>query len=165
MEIDFLLDDITEKNPKSLTDYIKSVAFGESLLFPTTLSLVYDGLVGRSFPKQEAGGQSAAERAPRASNSTSGINPSPTLAPLPSTQQAEYEPEPELVPPGAVWLTCFRCDEPARVQDLYAETRCPRCPSRGPRKGRPFMQCPSCNQIRVVLRDRCFTKSCQARFV
>ena len=52
MEIDFLLENITEKSSELLTDYIKSVESGASPFFPTTLSLVYDGLVGKSFPNR-----------------------------------------------------------------------------------------------------------------
>ncbi|KAF9779859.1 hypothetical protein BJ322DRAFT_1113175 [Thelephora terrestris] len=52
MEIDFLHNNVIEKNPKLLTDYIRSMASGESPFFPTALSLVYDGLVGKTFSKQ-----------------------------------------------------------------------------------------------------------------
>ena len=176
LEIQFLLKHFTEKNPKLLMEHIQRMASGGTPFLPRTLSLVYDKLIEKVFVRSTAtgagpgkpvqtGGQSTTEpeSAPstQASNPTSGVDQSPTPAPPPSTQQAEPEP----VPLGAVWLRCFKCHERARVQALYDGTRCPRCPSRSARKGRPFMQCPSCNYVRAVRWETCARNACQARFV
>ena len=178
LEIQFLLKHFTEKDPKLLMEHIQRMASGGTPFLPRTLSLVYDKLIEKVFVRStatgagpgkpvETGGQGATgpEPAPpaQASNPSSGVDPSPAPVPPPSTQQAELEPEP--VPPGAVWLQCFKCHERARVQDLYDNTRCPRCPSRGGRRGRPYMQCPSCDRLRTKPLEHCARNACQARFV
>lgn len=50
MEIE-VLDACAEKDSKLLLDHIQSVVSGEASFFPTTLSLVYDRLIGKAFPK------------------------------------------------------------------------------------------------------------------
>lgn len=174
LEVQFLLKHFTEKNPKLLVEHIQRMATGETPFLPTTLSLVYDKLIQKVFLRSiatgfgpgkptESGGQSLTEPAPatQASNFTSNVDPPPTPTPPPSTQ----EPGPEPVPLGAVWLECFQCGERARLRDLSDGTRCPRCPSRGARKGRPFMQCSACNHVRAEHRETCVRNACQARFV
>ena len=174
LEVQFLLENFTEKDPKFLMEHIQRMASGETPFLPSTLSLVYDKLIEKVFVRSTAtgagpgkpagtGGQSVKELAPstQASNPTSSIKPFPTSPLAPSTQQAE----PELVPPGAVWLECFQCGERARLRDLFDGLRCPLCPSRSLQKGRPFMQCPSCNLVRGVRRETCDRNACQARFV
>lgn len=159
LEIRFFLENFTERDPKQLMEHIQRMASGETPFLPTTLSLVYDKLIQKAFVRSPAtsagpgksagtGGQSITEPAPptQSSNTTSSVGPPPTPVPTPSTQQAE----PELVPPGAVWLECFQCGERARTRDLYDGMRCPRCPSRSPEKGGP-----SCNVHRVTSYGQC----------
>ena len=51
MELEFLDKNFTEIYPESLTDQIKSAASGEAPFLPVILSLVYDMLAEKSFPK------------------------------------------------------------------------------------------------------------------
>jgi len=51
MEIQFLHETFTEKDPKLLIDHIQRMVSGEAPFFPTTLSLVYDRLAEQTFPK------------------------------------------------------------------------------------------------------------------
>jgi DNA-directed RNA polymerase subunit RPC12/RpoP len=71
---------------------------------------------------------------------------------------------PDSIPLGAVWLVCLQCNGFVRMRDLYEGVRCPHCPSRGTKKGRPFMRCPSCNLVRTTCSDTCVRFACQARF-
>ena len=184
MEIEFIHNNFTEKNPKLLMEHIWRMASGEALFFSTTLSLVYDGLLERVFTQSGSGSgkptdiwnQSVPKATPttQTSNPTLGFYP-PFTFNLPSSPrrqppapvlefETEYVPEPGPIPLGAVWLECFQCSQRARMRDLEDGLRCPRCPSRSAKKGRPFMQCPSCNQVRTMCRDNCTRLACQARF-
>src|SRR5882757_5270960 len=49
MEIEFLHKRFTEKDPQLLMDHIRRMGSGEAPFFPTTLSLVYDKLIGGGF--------------------------------------------------------------------------------------------------------------------
>jgi len=65
MEIQFLHENFTEKDFRSLMDHIQSMASGEAPFFATTLSLVYGGLIRKAFSKHAPlgsglGGQSVA---------------------------------------------------------------------------------------------------------
>jgi len=51
MEIQFLHETFTEKDPKLLIDHIQRMVSGEAPFFPVTLSLVYDRLAEQTFPK------------------------------------------------------------------------------------------------------------------
>ena len=51
MEIEFFHERFTEKDPELLIDHIERMASGEAPFFPTMLSLVYDRLVEKTFPK------------------------------------------------------------------------------------------------------------------
>lgn len=51
MEIEFFDKNFIGRDPKSLMDHLRSVASGEASFFPNTLSLAYDKLFERSFPK------------------------------------------------------------------------------------------------------------------
>lgn len=173
MEIEFLHRNFTEKNPKLLMEHIQKMASGQAPFFPTTLSSIYDKLVEKALTTgfvpgnpTEAGNQSIAEPSPM----TQGLIPPATIntafitnIPLPPTPGPGAEPE--LVPRGAVWLECFQCGEPARMRDLFDGMRCPQCPSRNSKKGRPFMRCPSCNLIRVGRKETCIRHACQSRFM
>ena len=48
MEIQFLHENFTEKDPKLLMDHIKKMAAREAPFFGTTLSLVFDKLVEKT---------------------------------------------------------------------------------------------------------------------
>jgi len=56
MEIQFLHETFTEKDPKLLIDHIQRMVSGEAPFFPATLSLVYDRLVEQTFPKNVSPG-------------------------------------------------------------------------------------------------------------
>jgi hypothetical protein len=172
-EVEFLHRNFTEKNPKLLIEHMQRMASGDAPFFSATLSLVYDKLIERVFaevmPTGSGPGKST-EAAPttKTLNPTASVlSPSTTNSSLPPSQPPptpapEPKSDPEQVP---VWLRCFQCSEPMRVKDLFGGLRCPQCPSRGSGKGRPFMRCSSCNLIRVVNKETCDRKVCQARFV
>ena len=101
VEIEFFHENITNKDSKLLIDYLQSVGSGEIPFFSATLSLVYDGLFDKAFPKpspfnpgpgQVPGGQGAITPTPtQASNSTSNAtsssisNTTPSVAPTVAT--------------------------------------------------------------------------------
>ena len=175
MEVEFFYKNFTEQNPKLLMDHIRRMASGEALFFSTTLGLIYDKLVERTFVQPaasgsgpvksgETGDQSATcTPTTQAQGSSTNVNsPSDPSTNLPPSQQ---NPEPDPVPLGAVWLKCWQCGEPARMRDLFDGLRCPLCPPRSLAKGRPFMVCPSCNLVRGIRRDTCVRLACQTLFV
>ena len=181
MEIEFFYGNSADRNPKLLMDHIRRMASGEAPFFSTTLSLVYDKLVENSFGQPAAPDRCSAGSAGTGNQSIAGTSTIQTQDPPSSvnspsspnthlprgewvSQQAP-SPEPEPIPLGAVWLRCFQCHERARLRDLYEGLRCPQCPSRSIKKGKPFMRCPACNMIRTVARDTCIRYACQARFV
>ena len=49
MEIESLHKSFTEKDPELLMEHIQRMAYGETPLFATTLSFVYDKLVEKAF--------------------------------------------------------------------------------------------------------------------
>ena len=141
MEIDFLHKNITGNNPKLLTDYIQSIASGESPFFPAALSLIFDGLVGRIFPKQYqftfgpsnfSGGQGVTTPTPfqpsswtpaTASSSTSNANSSITptvVGPSAFTSASPYVSRPSVPSPTAA---------PSSTPDPVErkELKCARC--------------------------------------
>lgn len=172
MEIQFLHKSFTEKGPKLLMDHIQKMASGEMPFFATTLSLVYDKLVEKAFLKPNPSGSGLGKpiEVPSVADSTSSVPSTSTSnnTPLPSPQPA---PAPNLEPVSSstssppVWLECYQCGEPARREDLYGGLRCPDCPSRGGKRGRPFMECPICNVVRATLRDTCIKNTCGVRFM
>ncbi|KAF9650005.1 hypothetical protein BDM02DRAFT_1688248 [Thelephora ganbajun] len=180
MEIQFLHGKVIGEDPKLLMDHVHRMASGEIPFFPTTLSLVYDKLVEKSFTKPISFGldfdsrtedKSPIDPTPplQTSGSTPAIDASPTINPVapPSNSQAPAsttEPITLDTPSNSTWLKCVRCGELARLRDLYEYLRCPRCPERG-KSGRPFMQCLSCDASRVTLRDDCSRKKCRKRFM
>lgn len=170
MEIDFYRTS-TGHDPKLIIGHIHKMTSAEIPFFSTKLSLIYDTLVEKIFAQPatsgsileksaKSGEQSAAEPAA----TVQAPNPSDTPLP-PSPQAPDSLPEAEPISTGAVWLECFQCNERARLQDLYHGLRCPRCPPRTRARGRPFMQCPSCNLVRGTPKDHCVRATCQARFV
>ena len=64
MEIQFLLKNFTEKDPKLLMDHVRRMASGEAPFFATTLSLVYGKLVEKVFtrPTSSSSGTSGLEK-------------------------------------------------------------------------------------------------------
>lgn len=179
MEIQFLHERVVEKDPKLLMDHIQRMASGEAPFFPTTLSLVYDKLVEKAFTELSlfdpgSGGnterQSLAHPTPppQTSTSTSSAVPSSTVGPAsPSNSRAPASTSgafPSTTIPKLTQLRCVRCGELTRLRDLYEGLRCPRCPARGT-KGRPFMQCTSCNVMLTELRDACPKKKCRRRYM
>ena len=180
MEIQFLHEIFADKDPKLLMDHFQRMASGEAPFFAGTLSLVYDGLVEKTFTrptssspglKKPIEGQGIAVPTPplQASTSTSNVpspsTPSDSLLSSLQTPNHEPEPEPEPAPGPWVWLQCNQCGNSATKVELYDGLRCPDCPPRGGKKGRPYMQCPLCNVVRVTPRDICVKILCRARFV
>lgn len=169
IEIEFLLRNFTEKNPKLLMEHIQKMASGEAPFFSATLSLVYDKLVERVLTQPispgkptEAGNKSAAEP----TSTTQASSPMFSFVNSAATPTVPLPPQsPAPVPHAPVWLVCFQCGDQARMQDLPEGTRCPRCPSRSPQKGKPFMQCPLCRLVRAARHPTCVRAVCQVRFM
>ena len=176
MEIEFLLKSFTEKDPKSLVEHIQRMACGEAPFFSTTLSLVYDKLVERAFAQSIPSGSRLGKSAEVQSvvDPCSPFQASPSASSVPLTPVSSYppsfsapDPDPEPAPPGTpplAWLRCNQCHEPARLKDLFDGTRCPQCPSRSARKGRPYMECSLCRVVRATRRNNCIRIVCGARF-
>jgi len=180
MEIQFLHEQFTDNDPKLLMDHIQRMTAGEAPFFPTTLSFVYDKLIEKAFTQhtspgsgleKSTGGQSVmVPNSPiEASTSISRITPPPAASVTPPSSLQTPAPNPEPISPSTTapraWLRCNQCGEHAPLEDLYDGLRCPQCPSRGGKKGRPFMQCEFCNIVRVTRRDDCIKILCRAMFI
>ncbi|KAF9779862.1 hypothetical protein BJ322DRAFT_346861 [Thelephora terrestris] len=175
MEIDFLQKNVLEKNPKLLTDYIRSMASGDSPCFPTVLSLVYDGLVGKTFPKQHTftlgsnsfpGAQSVTTPTPLHTSSWT------SAAALPFTFDLSSSFTPTVAGSSRTVverqeLKCARCRGKARLGQLYGGLHCPWCSEDGKNgegvKGRPYMRCCGCTHLRTTRTKRCVP--CDAKFL
>ena len=94
------------------------------------------------------------------STSTFGVATSST----PRTPAPNPEPVPSSTSPPLVWLRCNKCRGTAGLKDLYEGTRCPVCPSRSAKKGRPYMDCSSCGRPRTKASASCKAKTCRVRF-
>ena len=171
MEIQFLHENFTEKDFKSLMDHVQRMASGEAPFFATTLSLVYGGLVKKAFSKQTPfgsglGGQSAATPTPPLEASTS----TPTNASSPNSQAPAPAPTPisSDTTVGRVGLKCARCSGVASVHDLRNGLYCPQCPVTGKngrgQRGWPFMRCMGCNHLREMRTGRCIKVKCRGVF-
>jgi hypothetical protein len=182
MEIKFLHEKFTEKDPKLLLNHIQRMASGEAPFFPTTLSLVYGKMVENAFTKRApsnfgpgdcTGNQSLVDlpSPPQASISTPGIPSSSTIGPTASSSSLQapastHGPLSIATPANSTWLQCVQCNERARLQDLYDGLRCPLCPGMGGRRRRrPIMRCVSCNAERFTCRDDCRQKLCRRKFM
>ena len=188
MEIKFLHENFTEKDPKQLMDHIERMGSGKAPFFSKTLGLVYDKLIEKAFPKPPVPSGSGLGKSvevqvvadpappPKASTSISSVPPTPTQtggtrpsSPVSSSSASSSSSTPPPASssplPGWASLVCNQCGETAMLEDLYDGLRCPECPSRGGKKGRPFMQCELCNVVRVTPRTSCIKNMCQARFI
>ncbi|KAF9650002.1 hypothetical protein BDM02DRAFT_3112802 [Thelephora ganbajun] len=158
MEIQFFHKNFTEKDPKLLMDHIQGMGSGEVPLFSTTLGLVYDRLVEDAFT-QPISSSSGLEKS---SSGQSVTEPAPPL-------QVTNSPTPGPVPSGSTdlvaQLECMQCGKVSRLKDLYDGLRCPLCPKRSTKKGRPFMQCQLCGIARGAYRNICVRRACRATFV
>ena len=190
MEIKFLHEKFTEKDPKLLMNHIQRMASGEAPFFPTTLSLVYGKLVQNAFAKYApfgfgpgncTGSQSFIHPSPhpQASTSTSNV-PSSSIVDLAASSStveltasssdlqapaSVHGPVLTTTPTSLTRLKCVRCGGLTRLQDLYEGLRCPLCPATGKKGRRPFMRCASCNTMRTARRDDCCKKKCGGRFM
>jgi len=181
MEIQFLHDNFTEKDPMLLMGHIQRMAFGEAPFFATTLGLVYEKLVEKAFARPVPSGfgfgksvevesvadpcstlQAPISVSPAPPTSTSS-NASSVSSFVPQTPSPRPDPVPPSIEPRLAWLQCHRCFFPAMLGELSDGLCCPRCPSRDVR-GSPFMQCPSCRTIRTARRDICPKLKCGVRF-
>jgi hypothetical protein len=211
MEIEFLRNNVTKLDPKSLTDHIRSATSGEAPFFPVALSLIYDKLAEKSFPKdapsnsgtsQVPGKQSVTTSAPlqapspvsittsaptqmpSASSVASNLTPItgsshfPVVMPFPPTYSSSSgsslpapapTPGPSTTPTARASLVCMRCSGRMRLALLYDGLRCPQCTEKGKdgtgKKGRPFMRCSKCSQLRVTNTVRCSKGKCNATFL
>lgn len=179
IEIQFLHEAFPGKGPKLLVDHIRRMGSGEAPFFSKTLSLVYDKLVEKTVAPPVPSGSGLGKSIeiqetvvdntpPQAStftlptSSSSGTAPSSSQPPIPIPAPAS-RPVSSL-DERSVWLVCYQCGEPASLEELYGGLRCPTCPSRGPKKGRPYMKCQLCDAGRPERRDRCMRKACQVKF-
>jgi len=179
MEIQFLHESFTEKDPKLLMGHIRRMGSGEAPFFATTLSLVYDKLIERAFA-QPAPSCSGLGKSTEVQSITDPCPHLQTLIPIssiPSTSASRGVPSFVLQTPtpnpgplssstssSLAWLRCNQCHNPARLEDLYDGMRCPVCPSRSVKKGRPYMQCSLCCAARVSSTDNCTRRTCRTRF-
>jgi hypothetical protein len=174
MEIQFLHERFTEKDPKFLMDHIRRMGSGEAPFFPTTLSLVYGRLVEKAFPKRTSfgfdlgyltGGQGPTIPTPilQASTSTSSVASPPTSS---FNLQA---PAPTPLTTKRVGLKCARCGCIISIYSLYDGLYCPQCPETGRNgkgeKGRPFMRCAGCNALREGHGTVCLKPKCGGEFM
>ena len=190
MEIQFLHETFTGKGPKLLMNHIRRMGTGEVPFFSTTLSLVFDRLVekasARSVPSGSGSGKSTEIQdtavhttLPQASTSafqTPVVSTSafPTFWASVSASSSSRPPVPTPVPvsrsvpssnqPPLAWLVCNKCGRRASSAGLYQGLRCPKCPSRSVKKGRPYMYCQLCGNVRAKARAKCTTKACRATF-
>jgi len=161
MEIQFLHETFTGKDPKLLIDHIQRMVSGEAPFFPATLSLVYDRLAEQKFPKNisfSSGpwgfttsqtittptppvrtspltfGITSPPTSNIPSSTTTNIPPLPTRRILPSSFLAPT-PTPRPVSPnptvGRAGLRCVRCCEVTPVKSLYSNLLCPWCSAEG----------------------------------
>lgn len=188
MEIGVLDQSFINKDPKLLIDHIQSVASGEASFFPTTLSLVYDRRIGKVFPKEDSPSTSLPEKSPGgqnvntpnpfqfsspasavASSSTPGAGSSTTPTIVTPAPPPTREPAPPSTPTTWKLLKCARCGGNPKLRDLYDGLLCPWCPEKGKNgygvKGRPYMRCSGCSQLRPKRVDTCTTSKCGARFL
>ena len=181
MEIQFLHENFTEKNPMLLMRHIQRMASGKAPFFATTLGLVYEKLVEKAFarPVPSGSGLGKSAEVESVADPCSPLQPSISVSGAPSTSTFSNassvsplvlqtpSPRPEPVPPSIAprfaWVQCHRCFLPARLGDLYDGLNCPRCPPRDVR-GSAFMQCSLCRTIRISRGDTCLKPKCGARF-
>jgi len=169
MEIQFLHENFTEKDSKSLTDHIQRMGSGEAPFFAATLSLVYGGLVENALSKHAPldsglGGQGTPTHTPHLHASTS--TPNVTLSS--NSQAPAPAPEPASSDTTTKWvgLKCTRCYGVSSVRNLRDDLYCPQCPATGWNgRGRPFMRCMTCKRIRETHVDRCVNANCSGAFI
>ena len=147
MEIQFLHEKFTEKDPKSLMGHIRIMASGEAPFFARTLSLVYDKLVEKTFAQPFPSGSSLGKSAEveSAADPFLPLQPSTSIFNIPSTPASTCvspvssfiprTPTPNLTPAPAssstatqlTWLQCRKCHQLAELAELGNGLRCPRC--------------------------------------
>ena len=184
MELQFFRERAAEMDPKLLIDHIQRMASGEAPFFSTTLSLVYDELVEKSFtehtPSDPGPGGCTEGESPIHPIPPQSSTPTPNTPPLPaadtiassSNLQAPasiHVPVPPTIIPSTTWLKCRQCGEPSWLRDLRKGLHCPRCPLGGgggkKQKAKILMQCSSCNQARGTLRGDCERRACRRIFL
>lgn len=148
MEIQFFHERFSEKDPKLLIDHIQRMASGEAPFFSATLSLVYQKLAEKVFPKH-----------------------TPNIASPPDLQVPAPVPDPAPTSTTTKWskLKCARCDRIIPVTNLYNGLHCPHCPDTGKNgrgeRGRPFMRCADCNTLRDCRVTICLKSNCWCKFM
>ena len=180
IEIQLFHESFAEKDPKLFLEHIQRMTSGEAPFFATTLSLVYDKLVEKAFARPTPS-DSGVGKSPEVQNVADPCSPfqastsipavsstASTNGPSSNPQAPAPDPEPEPIPSGTspplAWLRCFQCRELATLEDLYTGMRCPACPSRGGKRGRPYMQCTLCRTMRTEPGSNCQKILCGARF-
>lgn len=151
MEIEFLRRNLTEQNPESFLDHIRGLVPGESQFVPETMSLVFSKLLERAFPQPTPPGPDS--------------NSSVVSSSGPQVSAPVSKPVPQRSTLLVVLLKCSQCGERAPLGALHDGRYCPRCPSKGILKRRPYMYCPLCNTVRATRLDYCLEKACLAGFI
>ena len=179
MEIQFLHNRVTEKDPKLLIDRIQRMASGEAPFFPTTLSLVFDKLVEKACTKRTPLGPGPGvctesespvhPTPPQASTPTSNIPPPPAINTFASSSNLQapastHGPVPPITTPSSTRLECRQCGRASRMRDLRENKRCPLCPA-GSKKGTILMRCSSCKTLRGANTGACGRKGCRKIFL
>ena len=179
MEMQFLHERVTEKDPKLLIDRIQRMASGDAPFFPTTLSLVYDKLLEKAFEKRTPFGPGPGEctrgeglihpAPPHACTSGASIPSSPAVDPNTSssnlqTPASTIGPIPPITTPNSTWLKCRQCGEASRLRDLRNGLYCPRCPTES-KKGKVLMWCSSCKLLRGRVKGVCERNACRKTFL
>ena len=184
MEIEVLYQNFIKNDPKHLVDYIQRVASGEAPFFPTTLSLVFEKLIGTKLPKSDSeksleGQNVTTPRPAQASSSTSIVAPSSI-----STSNASSSTTPTVTrPPVAIppafpisvarplpgpdqkWLLCRVCRGFTRVAYLSGGLHCPRCRPVVKKIKQALMVCTGCGRKRATTVNTCIGATCRARFM
>jgi len=181
MEIQFLHDSFTERDPRLLMGHIQRMAFGEAPFFAATLGLVYEKLVEKAFARPVPSGfgfgksvevESVADPCStlQASSSVSGTpqtstssNASSVSSSVPKTPSRRPKPVSPSVGLRLAWVQCHRCFFSAGLGDLSDGLYCPQCPPEDLR-GSLSMQCSLCGTIRTARRDICPKLGCGAIF-
>ena len=147
--VQLLYDCPSKDHPQLLTDHIQRMASGEAPFFPTTLSLVYDKLVGKALPKGIASPSTLDVTSP------SNLPAGPITGAVPSSATNDW-----------AELKCARCRGVEPVQRLLSGLYCPTCPATGRngkyQRGRPFMRCTWCSTLRDRTGRVCH--ACGSRF-
>ena len=178
MEIQFLHETFPGKGPKLLMDHIRRMGSGEAPFYSTTLSLVYDKLVEKTIAQSVLSGSGLGKSIEILDTTVDTALPQASAFTFPNSQSsgtASSSSQPPVPTPAPAspsissnnrlaWLVCNKCGKPASLGELYNGLQCPKCPPRGKRMRRPYMECQLCGASRSSLSDKCLHKRCLTKF-